>query len=1016
MRFERFRMIIDRMLRKISCFPICSTIAVAACLVVVSACGKRNPEERAMSPEDSMKAMHVRGDFHVELFTSEPNVMSPVDMAFDESGKVYVAEMLDYPDDPPPGKPVRSRIRLLEDTNHDGKYDRSTVFADQVLAVSGIMPWKHGLIVTSAPDILFMEDTNGDGKADVRKVLYTGFAKANQEARITNPRLNIDNWIYCSNTGNGGLIRSAEHPEMPPVLVRGTDFRFDPISGKAEAASGPAQFGSTFDDFGNRFITQNTTHIRHVVLPMQYLARAPLLEVAAEAQDISDHGRPSARMYPLTHPQEWRKERTSLRQERYDENEFHRTEEVGGWFTAASGSTIYSGDAWPKEYAGNVFTGDVSGDLIHRDVLFPDGATFRAHRAADNVEFLASTDVWFRPCNFANAPDGNLYFTDIYRQVIETPESIPEEIRKKINFYNGDTLGRIYRIVSNHSPVHRSLQPNLGALSSPDLVAQLAHPNGWNRWTAHRLLLERQDKTALPKLQDMAASGSSPEARMHALSLLDALSGLTPAEIGHALKDSDGRVRENAVRLSERYMNSVKPLAADVVAAAADSDPHVQFQATLVLGDLKDPKSLTTLAELAHENSSDQWFRSAILSSVADSASPFYEELLAKGETWTDPQLLVGLSALIGSRRKESELSQWFISLKKLKQPAQELTGLTRGLELVRARYLQVPGAEPALLQQIDSGNEPVRRAAWEASWHFKLDKLLQRAMKDATNVDLPEANRVIAIRALRGGRFNAVGPVLDKILVPNALPNIEVAAIDSLAAFDDPSVAKIILAHWGDLSPQAHEHGFEALVAHKNRVPVLLQAVQEGKLDRSALDGSVRSHLYENPDPAIVSRARTLLGSGSDNPAQAVGRYKDVVTLPGDSFQGKIVFQANCARCHMPRIQGGRVGPDLSGINNKTKEELLTDILNPSYAIEPTYINHVAITKDGYIYDGIISNETPGLITLRSGSESGDETLLRSNIAEIRSSRVSLMPEGFEKTLKDQDVANIIAYLRGGL
>jgi putative membrane-bound dehydrogenase-like protein len=215
------------------------------------------------------------------------------------------------------------------------------------------------------------------------------------------------------------------------VLVRGTDFRFDPISGKAEAASGPAQFGSTFDDFGNRFITQNTTHIRHVVLPMQYLARAPLLEVAAEAQDISDHGRPSARMYPLTHPQEWRKERTNIRQERYDENDLHRKEEVGGWFTAASGSTIYSGDAWPKEYAGNVFTGDVSGNLIHRDIIFPDGATFRAHRAADNVEFLASTDVWSRPCNFANAPDGNLYFTDIYRQVIETPESIPEEIRKR---------------------------------------------------------------------------------------------------------------------------------------------------------------------------------------------------------------------------------------------------------------------------------------------------------------------------------------------------------------------------------------------------------------------------------------------------------------------------------------------------------------------------------------------------------------------------------------------------------
>jgi putative membrane-bound dehydrogenase-like protein len=992
-------------------------ITVVTCLVLLSACEKRNPEERALSPEASIKAMHVQGDFHVELFAAEPEVMSPVDMAFDENGKVYVAEMLDYPDDPPPGKPVRSRIRLLEDSNHDGKYDRSTIFADHVLAVSGIMPWKHGLIVTSAPDILFMEDTNGDGKADVRKVLYTGFAKANQEARITNPRLSIDNWIYCSNTGNGGLIRSPDHPERPPVLVRGTDFRFDPITGKAEAASGPAQFGSTFDDFGNRFITQNTTHIRHVVLPMQYLARAPLLEVAAEAQDISDHGRPSARMYPLTHPQEWRKERTNIRQERYDENDLHRKEEVGGWFTAASGSTIYSGDAWPKEYAGNVFTGDVSGNLIHRDLIFPDGATFRAHRAADNVEFLASTDVWSRPCNFANAPDGNLYFTDIYRQVIETPESIPEEIRKKINFYNGDTLGRIYRIVSNHSPSHRNLQPNLGALNSNDLVTQLANLNGWNRWTAHRLLLERQDHTVIPKLQVMAAAdGSSPEARMHALSLLDALSALTPADIEHALKDSDGRVRRNALRLSELYLNQSKPMAAAVLAAASDSDPHVQFQAALGLGDLKEPKALTTLAELAHEHSSDQWFRSAILSSVADSASPFYEQLLAKGETWTDPQLLISLSALIGSRRKESELSQWFATLQKLNRPQQELAGLTRGLELVKARHVQVPGAESALAQQIDSGSEPARRAAWEASRYFKLDGLLQRAIKDATNLNLPEGNRVIAIRALRGGRFDVVGPVLDQILVPNAAPNVEVAAIDSLAAFDDPSVAKIILAHWSNLSPQAHEHGFNALVAHKNRVPVLLQAVQDGKLDRSALDGSVRSHLYENPDPAIVSRSRALLDGPNDNRAQAVAHYQEVVTMPGNSFQGKIVFQANCARCHMPRIEGGRVGPDLSGINNKTKEELLTDILNPSYAIEPTYINHVATTKDGYIYDGIISNETPGLITLRSGSESGDQTLLRTNIVEIRSSPVSLMPEGFEKTLKEQDIANIIAYLRGGL
>src|SRR5262247_1500377 len=148
-----------------------------------------------------------------------------------------------------------------------------TVFADNVLAVSGIMPWKGGLIVTSAPDIVYMKDDNGDGVADTRKVLYTGFPRVNQEARITNPRLAVDNWIYCANSGSDGKITSPDHPGMPPVLIRGADFRFDPISGRAAAASGTTQCGTRIDDWGNRFITQNTTQIRHVVVPMEYLSR-----------------------------------------------------------------------------------------------------------------------------------------------------------------------------------------------------------------------------------------------------------------------------------------------------------------------------------------------------------------------------------------------------------------------------------------------------------------------------------------------------------------------------------------------------------------------------------------------------------------------------------------------------------------------------------------------------------------------------------------------------------------------
>lgn len=991
-------------------------LALLVSLALLSSCKKKSNEANALSPQDSLKSIHLSGDFHVELFAQEPDVMSPVDMVFDETGKVYVAEMKDYPDDPPPGKPILSRVRLLEDTNGDGKIDKSTVFADHVLATSGIMPWKGGLIVTSAPDILYMKDTNGDGKADIRKVLYTGFAKLNHETRITNPRLGPDNWVYCSNTGNDGRITSPEHPELAPVLVRGGDFRFDPVSGKMEAASGPAQFGSTISDFGDRFISQNTTHIRNVVVPMQYLARAPLLEVRAMAQDISDHGRPSAPMFPLTGPQEWRKERTSLRQRRYNDNNSNRTEQVGGWFTAASGGTIYDGDAFPAEFVGNVFTGDVSGNLVHRDILRQDGATFLAHRSPENEEFLASTDPWFRPCHFANAPDGDFYVTDIYRQVIETPESIPEEIRKKIDFYAGDTMGRIYRIVPNHPRRSGTWKTNIGTLSSAELVQQLANPNGWNRWTAQRLLLERQDKSVVEGLKKMAAQGPTPEGRVHALWLVKSYGALDPQLVQTALRDADPRVRRNAIEVSEQFLAESKPIADQVLHAADDSDSHVQFQASLTLGNLKDARVSAALAKLAHEKSADPWFRVAILSSTANSASPFYHDLLAKGETWVDPQMLIELSALIGARQDPKELSQWFGSLSKLKQPERELEGLVRGLRLSVAHDLSVPGAEAVITRFTRSDNKDLQETAWKAAVFFDFPALIQQALKDAANPDLPKGKRILAIRALRGGHFKTVSPALDEVLQKLPLPDVEVASIDALASFSDPAVGELLLKRWPTLTHDGQQHALEALVAQRNRVPLLLKSIEDGQVKASALDPSVRSRLFQNPDPAVVERSRKLLSSTNVDRAKLTAEYKDVLNMQGNPVKGNTVFAGNCGRCHLPRMEGGRVGPDLSGINNKTKEELLTDILNPSDAIEPRFISHIVTTKDGYIYDGVISNETPGSLTLEGGSAERNRTVLRKNIANVQTSNISLMPEGFERTLSKQDIADIIAYLRGGL
>jgi putative heme-binding domain-containing protein len=277
-------------------------------------------------------------------------------------------------------------------------------------------------------------------------------------------------------------------------------------------------------------------------------------------------------------------------------------------------------------------------------------------------------------------------------------------------------------------------------------------------------------------------------------------------------------------------------------------------------------------------------------------------------------------------------------------------------------------------------------------------------------------SKRILAIRALRGGNFEAVAPVLRTVIESHAPPEVESAAVDSLAAFDDAGIGEIILANWRGYSPEGRKHAVSAMLMQRDRIPIMLKALEDGRVEHSALDPAARSRLYESSDPAIAKMAKLLLESSNSDRAKAVASYQDAVNLRGDVDRGKKIFDDNCAKCHMPRRMAGRVGPDLSGINNKTKEELLTSILNPSYAVEPRFVNYVVTTKDGHMYDGVIANETPSAITLRGGSEEGDETVLRKNVAEIRASSVSLMPDGLEKDLSKQAIADVIAYLRGGL
>lgn len=990
-------------------------------------CLKRK-EGGPLSPRQALESFRLHEDFRIELFAAEPDVADPVELAFDEDGRAYVAEMRDYPEDPPVGNPPRSRIRLLEDTDGDGRVDRSVIFADGLLQATSVMPWKGGLLVTAAPDILYLKDTNGDGKADLRRVLFSGFALVNPESRITNLRFAVDNWIYASNNGHHGNITFREQPEAAPVSVLGADFRFRLDRGEFEAESGPTQFGQAMDDWGHRFVTQNTVHVRHVVIPRRYLDRNPFLAVEQVTQDISDHGRPSAPVFQLTAPQYWRQERSRMRQKRYRENQLDRvrppdpsTEIASGYFTGAAGGTIYAGDSFPGPFRGNLFTGDVATNLVHRDILQPSGVSFVASRAAEEREreFLASTDQWFRPCNFTTGPDGNLYLVDIYREFIETPESVPEELKKNMDFYSGDTLGRIYRIVPKNAAPLRPARPRLSQATGAELVDHLSHPNAWWRLTAQRLLLERQDPSVVPLLQELLLKGRSPQARLHALYALEGLSSLDSSLLQRALQDPHPGVREHAVQLAERFPE----LAGRLAAMIDDPSPRVAFQLALSLGEFAGEDALSALAELAAQRIEDRWFRTAVLSSPLGSSMELLERLSGRYRFWKaltaeKEEFLKRLATVIGARNRTREMERFLAFFSVPRESSGEeaqaaaLSGLGRGLKLAGVYRLKSQAAEKYLPRWIGHRSQKIQSAARQLVGHFEMSKIVSAALQEAVDEKLPVERRIMAVQMLAGGSFQTVRPAFETLLSTAGAPDLVDAAIRSLSVFDDASTASLLIAHWKRFSPEIRSVALDVLLDHRARVLELLGALEEGRIERAALDPPRVDKLLRSPDQEISARARQIFQERPRERARVVEAYRSSLQQSGEAARGKVVFEKNCASCHLPG-RGKRVGPSLAGVSSQTREQLLQAILDPSASIEPRYTNYIVITRDGRIHDGVIASETPGVLTLRR-SEGEEESILRSHIVQIRASDVSLMPDGLESDLTRQHMADLIAFLQG--
>ncbi len=982
--------------------------SVLLAAAVAGAAEEPYPSYPAVEPKDVAKTLRVKHGFTLDLIAAEPLVTSPVAIAYDENGVAYVAEMRDYPytnkdthqayKDNTTDASIGRIVKLI-DRDGDGTFDESHVFADGLSWPTGVAIWQGGVYVTATPDVWYFKDTDGDHRADVREKAFTGFRKFNIQAVINTPQWGLDNRITFAGGTNGGQVAMARHPDAKPLRVVRNDLRIDPRTARMEAIAGGARFGHGMDDWGNRFLCTIRNPAQHVVFDGTLAGRNPFLAVPNPVHDARLPGDtlPVLRISPI---EPWRE----IRAVRWvaENMKVPRSELVaGGVFTSAAGITIYRGSAYPKEYYGQAFVAEVANNLVQRQTVQADGVTFKIEPADTDAEFIASTDIWFRPVNFANAPDGTLHVVDMYRETIEHPWSIPDDIRARLDLEKGRDRGRIYRLSPPGFKVPKP--PRLGAATTAELVATLENPNAWWRETAQRLLFERQDKSAVAPLRSLAAQSAHELARLHALWTLEGLEALTNADLLRALGDPAAGVREHAVRLAaNRIVDDAGDLRARVFALARDPQVRVRYQVAFAAGGVADERAVDVALEILRQDAADKWVRAAALS-----ATPAQCAVLA-GRVLGEATLLAGeagrealrqLMFVAGAHNQAASLSGLVATLgaRGVSGAAADVfwAGLGDGLKQA-GRNLRTAFATPG------------------AAGAAQVASLLEAAAKRSGDRSLDAAPRAEAVRLLGYEEFARARPVLAALLAPSEAQPLQLAAVKTLAGFTHAEVAKVLLEGWGGYTPALREEVLAALLARRERVGPLLDAIEARQVSPGQVSAARRTQILANPDAKIKARAERAFGQQAGGSRQEVfERYKPAAAVRGDAARGAQVYDQVCAACHRFSGRGTELGPNLETIRGWDREKLLLNILDPNREVAANFIAYVVELKDGSSISGMITEETVGSIKVRRIG-APEETILRQNIAKITSSAVSLMPEGLEATLPPKDMSDLLAFLLG--
>lgn len=959
-------------------------------------------------PQEAMKKLRVHSAFDLSLVAAEPLIARPVYVDWDAQGRMWTALTSDSPTN------AQDAIVILEDSNADGRMDKKQLFAGQLSLLTSFVLHRDGVIVSQAPEILRLRDTDGDGVADNREVIFSGFSTQDGQGVINSFRWGPDGWIYGAQGETGGDSTNIVNGAGKPFGKIGNGiFRFKPDGSAIEMVSSfkGDTWGVDISWDGEVFFSRSKgPHIAHVMMPEKFLDRGRVPKATSE-KTVEDH----QKLFPM-----------------FVDQGHEAQAQPTATFTRASGCMLYQGGAWPMRYQYSHFVCEPAVHVVHEDLLAPlvEGNIGYEAIKAQQDEFIAGSDLWFRPVSTRYGPDGAMYVLDIYTRSLS--EWIVRATERGAVDASGQAdagpRGRIWRIQHKHAL--KFAKPELAAAPGTNLVKALEHPNAWVRMTAQRELVERNETNVAKMLSTLVLSNRVPYIKIDALWTLYRLRALRETNLIAGLSDPHPSVQKTALRIiTERGLPLSTNLEKVVLKDAKEADDRVKLNGLFALqqGGLSKETRQSILRHYAEQK--DSWSKSAYLGVTMSAPMEFIKEALEfeKGEGLKD--VVATLATHIadsGNLSNAVYLVQRIGAMVSSKKPgssvleAAVLDSFTRA-DRAKLTPKWTPKLEEAFKDLLDAQSSTVRYNAlalaneWDKEHVLeeqsaKLRKQLLEKIHDLKKDE--EKTRMISTVMAIPSIHKDVIPTLEKLFNTNTSSAVINHIVKEFGRSTEKEAASVLIRHYTNCNFEGKQLALGVLFKRTEWVSLLIDAIADKDAQLRDFGPNTVTRLINHPDEALAKRAAEVIESVGGPIARreaVIARFQPGLSAPADIKKGEEIFKRNCEICHKLGDKGKDLGPDLTGVGAHGVSVLLTRILDPNRTVEANYLAHNIRTARKEDLFGIIASETKELIKLRNVE--GDTEIRLTDIVSRKSSGLSLMPEGFE-SLGEKAIRDVIAFV----